>query len=98
MTSDWKYKTLPFIRGAVALSLAGVGIQERLQKVCGSKSVLLQRGELEQVFLPANPGDESAGRTHQCMQLVHVNIPFLLDSARKPQQRQARIVRTPLAD
>lgn len=85
-------------RAFPSLSLAGLGMQERLQKVCGSKSVLLQREELEQVFLPANPEEESAGRSQQCIQLVHGNIPLLLDSARKLQQRQARIVRTPLAD
>lgn len=27
-------------------------------------------------FLPADPGDETAGRNHQCVQLFHVNIPF----------------------
>lgn len=38
--------------------------------------MLLQSHELEHLFLPADPGGESAGRTHQCVQLFHVNIPF----------------------
>lgn len=45
---------------------------------------------MEQVVLPANPGDGSAGRTCLRIQLVHVNIPFLPDAASKLQQKQAQ--------
>lgn len=45
---------------------------------------------MEQVVLPADAGDGSAGRTCLCIQVVHVDIPFLPDAASKLQQMQAQ--------